>query len=489
MAAVASAAERAAAKHAAMVAAARARSEDFVEFAIRNDSDGSRIQNAWFHREWHQAMRSHAWLVIRAPVEHGKTIHVIGKVLHALGTNPNARLALISNTARQAEKILSAVKQHIERNPRVREVFPHLVPGAQWNSEAITVKRDTISKDPSIQALGVGGPLVGSRLDGIVVDDILDFENTRNAEQRAKVLEWLDTIVFPRGLAGSWLVFVGTPWHPEDALHVLPKRPGFHGVQYSAVRNPDQSAEHWVTIWPQQWPLKRLLLTRSRTTISAFQRKYLCRTTMDGAGRFLQAWLDDAVRLGRGLPPEYVGAPMELDGTLMPTFTGVDLAIGDKEESALTVLCTIALTRTGRRILVNMQSGRWTAPEIVQRLEETQARFGSLIAVESNGAQKYIVQWSEGRFPVRGLHTGANKFSERFGVESLAIELRRGRWVIPSGNDGASHSEDAKELFSEMLHYSPDAHTGDRLMAAWIAREAARQWAAPMYQRFDLMER
>jgi hypothetical protein len=158
---------------------ARARAETFVEYAFRHEADGSKLTNAPFHLDWHAFLRANQRAVLVAPVEHAKTQHVgIGYTLHRVGSNPNLRCALVSNTGPMAEKLLRSIRTHIEGNQRVREVFPDLRPsqrsGDAWGSTAITVERDTIAKDPTIQACGAHGAIVGSRLDLIVIDDILD---------------------------------------------------------------------------------------------------------------------------------------------------------------------------------------------------------------------------------------------------------------------------------------------------------------------------
>ena len=57
------------------------------------------------------------------------------------------------------------------------------------------------------------------------------------------------------------------------------------------------------------------------------------------------------------------------------------------------------------------------------------------------------------------------------GVESLAAELHAKKWRIPN-KDGMLHKQVAKWI-DEMLYYDPAAHTGDRLMASWFARQGA----------------
>lgn len=486
---------RAAARWRAEVEKARADPAAFVEFAIAHERTGARLFNAPHHIEWHAFLNEHQRCVLWAPVEHGKTQQIaVGRVLWLLGKDPTRRLALISNTGTQAVKLLAAVKAHIEQNPRVREVFPHLMrstnPQDPWHSTAITVARKTIAKDPSIQALGVTGPVVGSRLDGAVLDDVLDFENTRTAEQLQKLEDWFDSTLLPRLTEGAFCHFINTPWSPDDLGHRLAKRPGWASRRYSAVLNPQDPPALWQPLWPDAFSRARLLEVYEGTTPINFARKYLCIVRVDAQSRFHQEWLDAMVAAGKGWGP-YRRAPAT-NGRLWPCFTGVDLGIGESQQDALTVLFTLALEPTGkrRRVVLEIQSGRWPAPEILQRLGDIHARYQSHILVESNAAQRFLVQFAaEGRLPVRPFFTGKNKYDEHFGVESVAVEIRNGHWILPSGPSGADVDDEAREWMREMLFYTPEAHTGDRLMASWFAREGARQYAPSVFGRHDLQAR
>lgn len=488
--------QRARAKKQAQLKAARARAEDFLEYAIRDEETGAVIRNADFHREWQKFLRENRRATLIAPVEHGKTQQVLGKVLHLLGNNPSLRIALISNTAEQAQKLLRSVRTHIEENARVREVFPNLKPSTRdadpWHQSAITVERKTTAKDPSIQAHGVFGPIVGARLDVIVLDDVLDFENTRTEEQRKKLIEWFDTTVFTRATKHAQIFAIGTPWHPDDFLHNLEARPGFSTRRYCAVENPDDPRPKWRPIWPRQWPRSRLIERERDMAETVFSRKYLCRVRMDATARFKEEWLRRMVALGRGLSffPE---SPKAQGGVRkLRCFTGVDLGVGQGEENALTVLFTIAQRDDGRRMVVNIESGHWTAPEIIDRLESHYRRYDATIMVESNGAQKFIVDMAlDKSIPVTAFHTGANKWDPEWGVESLAVEMRNMRWVLPSGSAGEIGQLDpeAQAWLRECLYFNPSEHTGDRLMASWLAREAARRFDPSPAQRVDTQRR
>lgn len=467
----------------------------FVQYVFRHEETDEPLVNAPHHTEWHRFLDAHTRAVLFSAVEHGKTQHVaVGRILWSLGKNPSQRFAIVSLTQRHADKVMGQVRRHIETNERLRRVFPQLRPSEdihdQWGQSQLVVRRETNAKDPSVQGLGIYGPINGSRLDGIVLDDVLNFENTRTKEQIGKLIEWLDSEVFTRATADGWIHWVGTPWTPLDPMHTVSKRPGWASHRSSAVINPDAPMDEWRPMWPEQFSLERLKKVYDGTTPLNFARKYLCQVRMDASSRFQQSWIDAACAAGKRMTLTK-RHPIGASGMPLRCYTGVDLGVGQKESNDLTVLFTIAVEEAGRKRVVDIQSGRFTAPEILQRIQGVVSAFGSVVYVEDVAAQNFLLQWAESQgLPVRGFTTTAGKkFDEHFGVESIAIEMRAGGWVIPSGEPGSQLDPELDEWIREMLYYSPDSHTGDRLMASWFAREAARAGGARMYQHLDVQAR
>lgn len=473
---------------------ARLSPDAFVQYAFRHEETNASIENAQHHKDWHAFLDANPRAVLFAPVEHAKTQHVaVGRTVYTLGKDPNKRLAIVSNTFEpHATKILSSIRKHIETNPRVHRVFPKLkpskAPGDPWGQSAITVERETIAKDPSVQALGTYGPINGSRLDGIILDDILNFENTRTPEQIQKLIGWLDAEVFTRVTEHGFVHWIGTPWNPLDPMHEVAKRAAWRSQRYSGVLNPTAPMDQWVPLWPSQFSLDRLRRIYDGTTPINFARKYLCEVRMDSASRFQQSWIDNARALGTH-HRLYDRQPHGADGRPWPCFTGVDLGIGQGEGHDLTVIFTLALDERKRKVVCEIQAGRWPSPEIISRIHSTVFRYNSQVYVEDNAAQAFIAQWAgQDGLPVRGFTTTAGKkFDEHFGIESLAVEMRNGGWIIPSP-PGAPNA-DVEAWIAEMLFYTPDAHTGDRLMASWLARECARAAGAPMFRTADTLTR
>ncbi len=455
----------------------------FAEYAFVSEKTGAHLVNADFHWEWHAFLDANRWAVLFAPVEHAKSTQVgLVRMLHEIGKNPNGRFAIIGDSEDAAAKILGVIAQSIEENAEVREVFPHLRRSSRkrdpWHKTAITVERDLPLRDPTLRAYGRGSPILGSRLDGVIIDDILNLENTATDEQIEKTIAWLESTVLTRLTDGAFCWFIGTPWHVVDALHEFAKRPGFASRRYSAVLNPDAPQSEWIPLWPEQFSRARLIAIAAITLAINFARAYLCLVRSDAESRFKAEWIERAKQLGRGRTV-IDRAPIGVAGARLPCLTGVDLGVTTKakakKNSGLTVLFTIALDERQRRLLCKIEAGRWTSPEILSRLSRAQQAYNSIVMVEDNGAQMFIVQWAQAAgVPVTSMTTGANKVDEAFGVESLAVEFRSGLWIIPSGAEGSQLDPEIEAWIREMLFYRPEAHTGDRLMASWFATSAAR---------------
>lgn len=474
----------------------------FVEYAIPDEETGRRIVNSDFQEAWHDFFDRNPWGVILAPVGHGKTTHIpIGRTLYKLGQNPRLRIALCSATYEQASDRVDVIRQHIDGNPLVRRVFPGLRratrPGAPWGSKAIEVEPakgapPRLAKDASVTAFGVGSKAItGGRFDVLDLDDVVDEQTSATEEQREKLLTWWDRKASTRlPVTGRGRIeAIGTPWARGDLLDVLSKRPDFGSQVWSAVQNPDDDPMEWRTLWPMMTPAE-LRKRFANMLPTSFFRMY-CSRVFDAATKVFQlGWIKGALLEGRGRTFLDAAPARYLYGPTLPCFTGVDIGVGQEEKHNRSAITTIALLPDRRRLLIDLQAGRWNGPELVHRVMATGARFGSEIAVESNAAQKFLLDFIEERqrqeFTVHAHYTtAANKRDLRWGIESVAVEFRARRWILPSDENGRPVEPELRALIVEMDEYRPAEHTGDRLMATWIAREQARKFAPEQEMDFE----
>lgn len=455
---------------------------EFCELVLKDEESGAPIEQAPLHEEWHRLCNANPRLVIWSHTEAGKTNQLcIARVLWTLGRDPKKRIAIISNTREQSSKILRAVAKYIEESVELKWVFPNLVPGDIWRGNQIQVKRTNVSKDPSIQAFGVHGAVVGARLDLLILDDVLDFENCQTPRARQDLFDWYRSSVASRLTQHAQVIAVGTPWHPEDLYHALEKNALFESKRFPVLSGG-------VPTWPERWPLDRIEAARIERGPLEFARTMMCEARDESDARFKREWIDMALSNGEGWPMLHsltdeiieeelmaYDAEIRLGGEVR-TYSGVDLAVQRHAAADLSAISTIMVMPNGDRRLLNVESGRWSGPEIVNRIIDTHERYNSIVMVENNAAQDFILQFtrSQSAVPVVPFTTGRNKLNPEFGVESLAAEMANNKWLIP--NENGQIGTELQALITDMLYYSPAQHTGDRLMSLWLAREGARRY-------------
>ena len=465
----------------AQIEAAREDVNAFMEYVFQ-------VKQAPVHRKLQNAWATHKRTVSLFPIEHGKTTQTEGRILWSMGRYPERARAYVSSGERPCRKVIRNIKRTIETNEKLHKVFPNLRPEIEsdgtgktcWGSLELRVEgAPTGRRDASIAGYGWDGQITGSRLDEIYIDNVCNKKNTYTPLMRQSVLEAIENDILSRLLPGGQCHVTDTSWYDDDPPHVLGSRAAWHFTIEDAERG-DTEGE---TLWPEQWPWDRLHAKRDEIGQMAYDRTLRNITTSASRGTFKREDIDRYVGTvpwyDRITWPEYRDEPVRV-------VTGVDLATRKGEEHDLTVLYTAQLVGNEYHVL-NIRSGRMEGVDILRALLDVYRDFhvgvdSSLIRVEDNAAQKYIIDMMRDAEVMRGIgatrrelaflnvegHTTTVKKRDlEFGVPSLASDIQMGRWRFPR------HEETAR-LVDEMLRWSPEDHTGDRLMAMWICREALR---------------
>jgi phage terminase large subunit-like protein len=220
----------------------------FVEYVFWDEHTGRPIQQQWFHDEWSRAMDTANRLIIVAPRDHGKTTQIVARVIWELGRDPNLRIKIVCASDGKAIERLFEVIQHLS-NPRVREVFPNLVPAEQgeWSKHKIVVERTARHRDASVEALGITSTATGGRADLLIADDVVDRRNAltmpalREQIKHAWKSDWTN-LLEPHGRV--W--YICTLWHKADLSHELLANPSYTKI-FHAI--PDDFG----AMWPGKW--------------------------------------------------------------------------------------------------------------------------------------------------------------------------------------------------------------------------------------------
>lgn len=494
----------------------------FYEFVIKNELTKESLVPSPHQILMFSFMLHHNWCVIRIPVLCAKTFSMTAAAMWFVGRDVTQRWVILSKTQKQARKPLSMMSDYIEDfdlGAQLRVTFPTLEPSTRskdsWNMNEITVERPAGIRDSTLIAAGVDTKIEGSRISGILCDDLIDAENSGTPDQRKSLLSNFQSRFTSRmDVKSSRVVVTNTPWHKDDLSYSLENKLGwptvtmdiYGNIRFSNVEaswlktvigfyiresakrgrgwyrlvahDPDPQEE--TPLWPDKYSPKDIhelrygMHGKGGYLPYEFARLFLCQPMDDSMLRCQKSWVEKCKLLGMGmtLTSNYVG--------VNKTITGIDLAVGKKRKfHDETTFFTIEELPNGTKVVLDIESGRYTGPEIRDKTIAKAKAYGSVIYVETNGAQKYIQDFTKEKnkdIKVRSHSTQKNnKGDVDYGVESGFGEIKDEGWIIPCDSEGICHPQ-VQLWIDEMVYYQPPpAHPGDRLMAWWIAREGARR--------------
>ncbi len=457
---------------------------------------------------------AHDRIVFRLPIGCAKTFSMAAITLWLLGNDNTQRGAIVSRTRGQAEKVLSMVSDYItdpDLSAALTLVFPWLKKpeGANttWSASKISIARDAAIRDPSLVAVGIDGRIHGSRISWLVADDCIDDENSKTPDiQQATASKFDGRLASRLDPTGARAVVTNTPWDRHDLTYHLEEQAGWPTLtmdiygnvwvtnataawmamaEATLIRPSTQTPGAWrlrahdpdpqeeTLLFPERYTPESVAEIRRRMLPHEFARLMLCQPFDAEQARCQRSWLENCKRRGIGttLVANYRGDN--------PVYTGVDLAIGTKMKHDKTVFITFEVLPDGSRRLLDIESGRYEGPTIVDMAIAKSEAYQSVIAVETVAAQKYIMQFAiaqKKNLQVFAHSTGAaNKMHVTYGVESLFTEFRNAAWIFPCETNGQCHPEVQTLIDSALFYQPPPAHTPDHLMAMWIGRERARK--------------
>jgi predicted phage terminase large subunit-like protein len=245
-----------------------------------------------------------------------------------VGKFPDIRIGMVSNTDTQAKDFSRAIKYTVQANALHREVFPDSQPSPEkWTDKEWLVagSRWLGSKDVTMFAVGVGGAIISKRFDLILMDDILDEENTQTTDQREAVETWFKKTLKPCLAPDGVVIVIGTRWGEGDLYEQFMKPTydgGFGWKSHVISALVEDEAGQLASYWPEYWPVDRLLREKEEM----------------GSAMFACAYQNDISGLLEGniFHGPFEHFDMLEDGHRYTIRMGVDLASSTKERADFT---------------------------------------------------------------------------------------------------------------------------------------------------------
>lgn len=465
-------------------------------------------------RDMHESMEYHMGsalrTIINTPPNHAKsTTLTINYIIWRLCKNPSFKAVVVSKSSNQAYKFLRQLKDRLT-SPQYQLLQDTFAPpggwkgkGTSWTSQEFYISgRDVEAKDPTVQAVGIRGSILGARADFVVIDDPLEMTNVNEFERQ---IEWIFSTPITRLTPHTGrIIIVGTRMRAKDLYSEIqvPTRYGNGKSPWTYFKQPAvleyaDDPKDWKTLWPKadnpssdedfpdedgnyrRWDGEALALIRDANPPAIWSRVYQqdqfseesvfnaehiiasCQARQPGFipndGQLGRVGGMDGLRLIAGLDPATVGHTAAV-------LLGVDLL-------------------TGKRYVIDVHNQSGMTPDQMRKLiKDWQDKYHvHEWRVERNAFQAFLTKDTEilqylsarGAILVEHTTTGSNKHDPSFGVMAMSSLFEYGLIFLPN-----TSTDRMKAFVDQLVVWQPKTPSGaktDLVMALWFAEIRASE--------------
>ena len=223
--------------------------------------------------------------LVLAPRGFAKTTAAIHRAARWIGlTEGRQRLGILTAVDADAEARARAIRQLVA-SARFAEVFPWArggVKGPRWRDDVWTIRGVDLGKDATCTAMSLGSVRAGPRLDVLLADDPVGFQENATSAGRAKALETFLEVIEPMLIPGARVLVLGTRWHEDDLYASLVRR-GWPSLVRKAI-------EAGVPLWPARFPLEELAQRRALMGTPLFNLQFQNDPEGMGGNIFRRDW-------------------------------------------------------------------------------------------------------------------------------------------------------------------------------------------------------
>lgn len=470
---------------------------------------------SWLHDSMTFAEGHPNRLLINVPPEHAKsTVLTVNYATYCIAMNPNIRIVIASQTQTRAKEFLYSIKQRLTEEPwaKMQQVYGpaggYKATADQWTQDRIYLERDSGEKDPTVQALGIGQQIYGTRADLIILDDIV---TTTNAHEWEKHLNWLQKMVITRLGKNGKLIIAGTRVASVDFYkelrnpdHWAQGESPFTYLAMPAVLEFADNPKDWTTLWSRsdrpwdgdedeepdkdglypKWNGTELYRRRGEVSASTWALVYQQQDVEEDAV-FPPMVVNGCVNRMRKPGPLNFNSPGHPNSGNYTILMGLDPAM-----TGNTAAVVYAIDReTGHRMILDCYNMRDPTPQKIRFLIEdwVEKYRPTELRIEINAYQKAfsldeeLRQWLASRGTrLAEQFTGKNKWDVSFGVASISNlmgTIRDGKFQDDNILELPDNiNEHTKALVNQLITWSANTKgKTDLVMALWFCEIRAQE--------------
>lgn len=334
---------------------------------------------------------------VEMPRDHLKTTVVtIGNNLRRVTKDPNVRILLTNETSTNAERFLSAMRQHAESNRVFRALYSSIIPkdtkaSKQWNNQELRFKREWIGPEPTIDTMGMTGAVTSRHFTHIAIDDPISEDAVKSPLVMKDVITRISKIttlmVDPNH---DTFDLVGTRWAFADVYsHFMELYRGKMALFIRGAIEDDQP------IWPERFSLETLAQMRADMGEYAFSALMMNNPRNADVQDFnvqdLRFWgptlgREDRISLHR---PD--GSTTEVMLEELDILVAVDPAASESMASDRNAVVVVGTTRTGDVVVLDVWAKRCSPLDVIEHLFEVRRRWRPRVfGIEGVAYQKVL---------------------------------------------------------------------------------------------------
>ncbi len=340
--------------------------------------------------------------LVSVPPRHGKTELIAHGLAWLLSRDPRRTHAYVTYAAQVAYSKSRSIRDY------ARTLGVPIRPDAEALHEWRTPERG------GLLATGIGGPLTGHGVDGVLVvdDPTKNREEAESAVLREKNHGWFTSVAMTRVEPRGSVIVVHTRWHEDDLIGRLAGEADWEYVNLPAIA-PDGAA-----LWPSRWPVEEL--TKKRRAVGEHDWYSLFQG-------------DPRPRGGRlfGDPARFEVASSLAGWRIV---IGVDPAASEKTHADYTAIVVLAVFGAAEQIVVRVLEVvrvQQEIPAMCDRLVALQARWSAPLIIEAAGVGKAVPQMLrriQPRLSIVEVQPRGDKFVR---AQPLAAAWAQGRVLVP----------------------------------------------------------
>jgi predicted phage terminase large subunit-like protein len=324
------------------------------------------------------------------------TLVTIGYCTQQIVKNPNVRILILSATWQTAVDFVTEIKRHLTTNERLIELYGQTALNPdEWSQDRITLKRtDTNIKGPTVWAAGIESNLVGSHPDIIILDDVVNRDNTMTREQIEKVILRYRDLLDLLEPGGQFMV-IGTRWVMEDLYGWILDRENNVLGSYNVMRKRAYegnltTGEIESFLWPEKFSEKMLKDLLREKGAYEFSAQYLNDPVPDEDATFRR---DDF---------RYYNFE-DNRGKQMQKILTVDPAISIAKDSDMTAMVATGIDSFTNIFLLEIIRAHMSPKEIIDKLFDLHELWHfNIIGIETIAFQKALAYAINEEVKVRG---------------------------------------------------------------------------------------